>query len=838
MELLVWLLRRIGARTLLTMSLLWLAVASVVWQIASAIRGLDSAELLLMTTVGLVIGWSLAKSHLSERAAAISVLVVGVAVVLMRVGSLGGLLFAALRETIAFYAQWWTQQNAPDLAPFLFRLGELWLALGTLLARTRDWALAYLAGQNIFDPVALLMVWSIAFWLIAAWTAWGVRRRAQPLPAFVPLLIVLVVKLIYQNTYPLALLLSLIAMMALMALVSHQQREQRWQTQGFDFSEDIRLDLALVTGFIIVVIGGVAALTPSVSVQDVVRLAQRLAAPRVSNVPLPGGFGANPSAGASADEPSRFERVRVGGLPRQHLIGSGPELSQQIAMFVKTDDPPGDAPLHYYWRSLTYDRYTGRGWLTDRLETGSCKVFCVWGHCSRVLVVSSSSRSRSSRYLRRRSLFDVMGVIAQPHSKRIAVKASSGLRPSGLTTCIALERRLNSLFTRSIGLVVRKASQCSGGNASCASSASLSRSILAGSVAGVFGPRRLQLLERNACRVETLGVRDGVPRNLKRGLVSTRYERHYVSGFVPPAAQHLRVGERFEKRVAESGQAVHDAGADARAARAALLQVYEHRLPRSATVLVALDHGKHTFSACCVDAEHHQGRLDADRPAPYAEVGSVHVKGHPLALAERSREKCLRGGDDRVQRARHFLRRHADPEHRAAQLREHSRRETGEVQDRDVLLRCHVVAPVRGHHVAREATCAVTWNAQLHSAHALDAVCTRARIRFRLLLASSSRPRNNSISEAITRSSTSRTPARISVTTSCIANAGDCSHRFARATTSAMRTTMFMMASYTLFLVDMSGSPFEGSPGHKILYATVSTVPVVMPSCLAIFLLL
>jgi transglutaminase-like putative cysteine protease len=57
----------------------------------------------------------------------------------------------------------------------------------------------------------------------------------------------------------------------------------------------------------------------------------------------------------------------VGGLPRQHLLGSGPELSQQVVMMIQT--APGTPRRNYYWRSLTYDRYTGQGWLTSRTET-------------------------------------------------------------------------------------------------------------------------------------------------------------------------------------------------------------------------------------------------------------------------------------------------------------------------------------------------------------------------------------------------------------------------------------------------------------------------------------
>ena len=66
-----------------------------------------------------------------------------------------------------------------------------------------------------------------------------------------------------------------------------------------------------------------------------------------------------------------------GSLPREHLLGSGPELSKQIVMLVKVAGEPATgrpvpgqtglpgSQLRYYWRALTYDRYSGHGWLTS-----------------------------------------------------------------------------------------------------------------------------------------------------------------------------------------------------------------------------------------------------------------------------------------------------------------------------------------------------------------------------------------------------------------------------------------------------------------------------------------
>jgi transglutaminase-like putative cysteine protease len=69
------------------------------------------------------------------------------------------------------------------------------------------------------------------------------------------------------------------------------------------------------------------------------------------------------------------QAVRAPGLPQQHLLGSGPELSEQVVMLIKTGEPPPETATTeptqitpHYWRSLTYDIYTGQGWTTSATD--------------------------------------------------------------------------------------------------------------------------------------------------------------------------------------------------------------------------------------------------------------------------------------------------------------------------------------------------------------------------------------------------------------------------------------------------------------------------------------
>jgi transglutaminase-like putative cysteine protease len=69
-------------------------------------------------------------------------------------------------------------------------------------------------------------------------------------------------------------------------------------------------------------------------------------------------------------------------MPRSHLLGGRPELSETIVLHVTTSDPPPplvadetgaiEEPAPPYpvrhWRADTYDAYTGQGWINSRLE--------------------------------------------------------------------------------------------------------------------------------------------------------------------------------------------------------------------------------------------------------------------------------------------------------------------------------------------------------------------------------------------------------------------------------------------------------------------------------------
>jgi transglutaminase-like putative cysteine protease len=123
----------------------------------------------------------------------------------------------------------------------------------------------------------------------------------------------------------------------------------------------------------------VAALAPSISVQEMIDWAGRLVKGHPNRVQIVAGPARQQAKDSSPATVLDERRIRAPGLPRSHLIGSGPELSEQVVMVIypkeydhsdssltpsPTERGPDDSAQPYYWRSLTYDVYTGRGWVT------------------------------------------------------------------------------------------------------------------------------------------------------------------------------------------------------------------------------------------------------------------------------------------------------------------------------------------------------------------------------------------------------------------------------------------------------------------------------------------
>jgi len=394
-----WPVRRLGPRTLVVLTLSIVALSSVALGLADAIRGLDAGLLLPVATLGLLVGWGLAKSPLPGWLGGAVAFILGLEIIFLRVGRLAGPLSALLRSlvdssqrVIAFliWGGWYPGQpdvhlnTVLDWPPILLAWQELWADVGILLVRLHDWLFALAARETSFDLVALAMAWSLVIWVMAAWAGWWVRRRDQPLPGMVPAGALLSGTLFFLRDTPTFLLPLLGATLLLVVFIGYDTRERYWNAARIDFPFDVGLEIKLSGAGLTLMLVMVAALAPSISMHQVLEWADRLVRGQPDRVQL----GAGPLASeVQVPEPATVfdeDRVRAPGLPRRHLIGSGPELSERVVMTVYVEGEEGaqdksavsvsqlepeEAAPPYYWRSLTYDQYTGYGWIAGGTET-------------------------------------------------------------------------------------------------------------------------------------------------------------------------------------------------------------------------------------------------------------------------------------------------------------------------------------------------------------------------------------------------------------------------------------------------------------------------------------
>jgi transglutaminase-like putative cysteine protease len=375
-----------GLHNMLALALLLVIVVSISVGIVRAVGGLESVLLVIVAVLGMLLGWLMAETSLSGWKASILIFVLGFVGLFLRVGQLGDEFAAVLQASVGLardvlpwvlvlaVLQRPPQSFAVDWMPLMSALAGLWSGVGTMVVRVYDWLRVLATGGSAVDPVAATLVWGLALWSVSSWASWTLRRRTMPLLAISPGGALLMATLSYRREETLVVVLTLLgAVLPLAALVTYSTRQRRWQLGGIDFPE-LGGDTALAVIIVSVMLVVFAALAPSITIQNIVDFIERFAPPQTGESG-PGGV-LPVSVAPSQMEKSHFGDLQSGGLPRSHLLGSGPELSERLVMTIKTGELPSGPqeifePLasRHYWRSITYDIYTGRGWATRDIQT-------------------------------------------------------------------------------------------------------------------------------------------------------------------------------------------------------------------------------------------------------------------------------------------------------------------------------------------------------------------------------------------------------------------------------------------------------------------------------------
>ena len=360
----VWefLRKKISIRVSVYLILSYLIMYFVLVGIELVVRGTSVEVLRRMILLGVVTGWLLGRSSLKFWQALLISIITGILLTLIHIGGIDAALWNLIKD--AFRNLW-------DLVFHNIALDTEELKFLLEIIRTRSlevysglllWGSDLITGFYIYNQVSTLLTWGYVLWLLSSWFTWVTFRNDQPIWGLIPAGTILAILMTYTLDKRVMLVLLLGAGLTLIGLVNHEVHQREWKRLNIKGSANVREHVVLaVVGFSLYTMV-FAGLMPSIRIKAISDPFERLLYGESES----GEGGSDPSIDVGGFNSDLYSIERFGGLPRQKLIGTGPELAQRVVMivqfptttFVKMDLPNAAR----YWGSYSYDQYTGTGW--------------------------------------------------------------------------------------------------------------------------------------------------------------------------------------------------------------------------------------------------------------------------------------------------------------------------------------------------------------------------------------------------------------------------------------------------------------------------------------------
>jgi transglutaminase-like putative cysteine protease len=370
------LLRRVPFQTSLQVVLLLVALNALVLGLGRIVHGAQGSAFLPAALLAALLGWGLGQSRLKPGPALGGLTLLGGLWLWGQTARLGS--FALQLGVFVPLSSWLGYLfihggPPPTLFPEIF---SAWQGLTDqsvfLGARLGGWLMGLLSGTAADDPVSLVLLWSWLCWLLAGWAAWSVARN-RVFSGLLPALAVLAWVTEYTGAGLVPLWLLSASLLGLVGLVRFETTLRRWGATGLDYAEYILPQTFTALILLVVTLAALGWALPQFSLHDFLEKFRRQTAAESQTAR---SLGLEPVRLQPTRAPSPFQPLRGANLPNLHLLGSGPELSQDVVFTVKTGELPpvpvssleNSAPRHY-WRSYTYDVYTGAGWVSSPAPT-------------------------------------------------------------------------------------------------------------------------------------------------------------------------------------------------------------------------------------------------------------------------------------------------------------------------------------------------------------------------------------------------------------------------------------------------------------------------------------
>jgi transglutaminase-like putative cysteine protease len=372
--------QKVGLETLLSISLLFWALGAVVVGLGDVVRGLAGIQIALWILIvfGLGLGWWSASRQGGKFLLAFWVVSGSFIVFLL----FGGLLLDGwflLRAILAWGIEWADSfiAEAPMLSsPSHQALHLAWISFAgkAMLygAEILLWLDGWFVGDPGFNLRALEFFSGVLTWFLAVLAGWIDRKNGHFEWSLVPAgILLLAAQAFARHVSHYSLIMFVTPMLLLFAFRTWRSNENRWNRINMDYAEYLRFDFTVAATIWVLILVFLAYLVPLA--RDLVS-ANAWFQSRQAQVAAAGSSGETvpigDALGLMTPTPTQayLSTFQSPGMPRSHLLGAGPELSEQVVMFVHLENHPDPAAERFNWRGLVYDLYNGSGWSVGPLE--------------------------------------------------------------------------------------------------------------------------------------------------------------------------------------------------------------------------------------------------------------------------------------------------------------------------------------------------------------------------------------------------------------------------------------------------------------------------------------
>ena len=346
-------------RSFITWLILLIAMSALVTGLKEGVRDVQDATFFPVAAFAVTLGYMLGFSTWSARRVWGLVLLSGLLVAFIETAKLVEPIRIIIQSIPQFELElirWIFQKENleiafPDTSIFQLQFTEITTKASALIS--------LLVSSSIKHPSVREFIWDMPLLPLAAWAGWGISRRNQTLFALAPSLVLHTYILQYTGKDIFSLQFAVFALILLIGV------NQKWNivSEKTESSKKTAVETYSVILILSIAVTIAAGLMPSISIEEI---AKRLT--RKDDL--------GKALGLDTETAQAYVISGTSGLPRQHLIGLSPTLSETVIFTVKTGELAAtenaiikEAIPRHYWRWLTYDIYNGQGWATSPVES-------------------------------------------------------------------------------------------------------------------------------------------------------------------------------------------------------------------------------------------------------------------------------------------------------------------------------------------------------------------------------------------------------------------------------------------------------------------------------------